>query len=251
MKSSMLLISILVVLFFSLNSPGQIIGCYPPADSVTIGFGCTPPIIVASISPTYSGIDTIIIYPGWNTIMAVKDSTGDWEQIERSYFLVKDSLDQFDYELWYHPRFYPGPPILVPFDSAFECYDQSFDVQLIVKEQNVAVDSLTISFDALVGLDIGQEENDLLLAQQARLYQNYPNPFNPTTNIPFFLPKASPVKIEVFDMAGKKMATVLESRKSAGSHQIEFGGNGLASGIYFCRLEAGQFVDVKKMILIK
>ena len=83
------------------------------------------------------------------------------------------------------------------------------------------------------------------------LNQNYPNPFNPTTNISYVLPKGGKVKIDVFNIKGQKVATLVNGYKSAGSHLITFNASHLASGIYTYRLVSGNFVQVKKMVLIK
>jgi hypothetical protein len=83
------------------------------------------------------------------------------------------------------------------------------------------------------------------------LEQNFPNPFNPTTTIRFTLPASQFVTLRVFDIVGNEVATLVDGRKSSGSHVVEFDGAGLASGIYFCRLEAGQFVETKKLVLMK
>jgi len=84
-----------------------------------------------------------------------------------------------------------------------------------------------------------------------RLSQNYPNPFNPSTTIEYDLPNSSDVKIEVYNIAGQKVQTLLNTKMSAGSHRVEFNAQNLSSGIYYYRIEAGEFQDVKKMILLR
>lgn len=83
------------------------------------------------------------------------------------------------------------------------------------------------------------------------LYQNYPNPFNPVTNIIFDLPMVSNVKITVYDITGKQVSVLLDERKDVGTYSVAFDGTNLASGIYFYRIEAGDFIDTKKMVLVK
>lgn len=88
------------------------------------------------------------------------------------------------------------------------------------------------------------------------LYQNYPNPFNSITHIRFGLPKVSDVKIELFNILGQRIINLLDERKSAGYHRIEFEANRFASGVYIYRIEAcgitgKRFVKRKKMILMK
>jgi hypothetical protein len=86
---------------------------------------------------------------------------------------------------------------------------------------------------------------------QYALGQNYPNPFNPATVIKYQLPAESQVKITVYDVLGKMVTTLVNEKKSAGYYETEFDASGYASGLYFYKIEAGSFTDVKKMMLIK
>jgi len=83
------------------------------------------------------------------------------------------------------------------------------------------------------------------------LAQNYPNPFNSVTQIRFGLPIASEIKIEVFNILGQRVAVLLVTRKPAGYHVVEFEASKLTSGLYFYRIQAGKFIKVKKMLLMK
>lgn len=83
------------------------------------------------------------------------------------------------------------------------------------------------------------------------LSQNYPNPFNPVTQIRFGLPKSTDVRIEIFNILGQRVSVLIDGKRMAGQHKVEFDGRRFASGIYFYRLKAGDFIDVKKMVLIR
>jgi hypothetical protein len=83
------------------------------------------------------------------------------------------------------------------------------------------------------------------------LFQNYPNPFNPSTTIEFMLPISEKVKLDIFNITGQKVETLVDQRMKAGEHSIEFDAKNLASGVYFYQIQAGLFRDVKKMIVIK
>ncbi|HLT24869.1 MAG TPA: T9SS type A sorting domain-containing protein, partial [Ignavibacteria bacterium] len=83
------------------------------------------------------------------------------------------------------------------------------------------------------------------------LSQNYPNPFNPTTKINFSIPKAGLVSLKVYDMLGREVSSLVNSQLNAGIFTAEFNGAGLSSGTYFYRLQVGDFVEVKKMVLLK
>lgn len=98
---------------------------------------------------------------------------------------------------------------------------------------------------------VSSEENkNTDIPKAYSLYQNYPNPFNPTTNIKFDLPEDALVSIKVYDILGKEVYSFKEL-KPAGHHQTGFDGSNLSSGIYFYRLEAGKFIQTKRMVLIK
>jgi trimeric autotransporter adhesin len=83
------------------------------------------------------------------------------------------------------------------------------------------------------------------------LLQNYPNPFNPSTKIVFDIPTASNVKIEVFDITGKRIEELVNENVKAGSYEVEWSASKLSSGTYFYRMQAGSYAETKKMILIK
>ncbi len=83
------------------------------------------------------------------------------------------------------------------------------------------------------------------------LHQNYPNPFNPSTTIAYGLPVASDVRLDVFDVLGRKIATLVNSKQPSGDYSVLFNASTLCSGVYFYRLQAGSFVQTKKMLLIK
>ena len=89
------------------------------------------------------------------------------------------------------------------------------------------------------------------LPKEFALYQNYPNPFNPTTTINYHVSKKCFVTIKVFNVLGKGIATLVNEEKPAGNYEIEFNGSNLSSGVYFYRMQTGNFIDTKKFILIK
>ncbi|MBZ0200796.1 MAG: T9SS type A sorting domain-containing protein [Ignavibacteriaceae bacterium] len=83
------------------------------------------------------------------------------------------------------------------------------------------------------------------------LMQNYPNPFNPTTTISFSLPAKSFVSLAVFNAQGKEVSMLINEELSAGYYSKKWNGMNLSSGVYYYRLEAGQFIETKKLILLK
>jgi hypothetical protein len=83
------------------------------------------------------------------------------------------------------------------------------------------------------------------------LEQNYPNPFNPSTTIRFELPHGSQVSLKVYNTLGQEVATLVNETKPAGVYTVEFDAAGLSTGVYFCRLEAGSFVQTRKLVLLR
>jgi photosystem II stability/assembly factor-like uncharacterized protein len=83
------------------------------------------------------------------------------------------------------------------------------------------------------------------------LSQNYPNPFNPTTKINFSLPKSGAVTLKIYDVLGSEVATLVNSNLKSGSYTVDWNAGGYSSGVYFYRLQAGDFTETKKMILVK
>jgi len=96
-----------------------------------------------------------------------------------------------------------------------------------------------------------KHSGDESLPTEFSLGQNYPNPFNPITDISFSLPVASHVKLEIFNVMGQKVATVVDRHLEAGNHSVTWDGSQGASGVYLYRLTAGDFVESKKMVLLK
>ncbi|HYQ86943.1 MAG TPA: T9SS type A sorting domain-containing protein [Bacteroidota bacterium] len=84
-----------------------------------------------------------------------------------------------------------------------------------------------------------------------KLEQNYPNPFNPTTTIRFALPRSGFTKLMIFNLLGEEVSTVISERLNAGSYTVTWGVPTLASGVYIDRLQAGDFVETKKLLLIR
>lgn len=93
--------------------------------------------------------------------------------------------------------------------------------------------------------------HDITTLTEYRLNQNYPNPFNPTTKITFSLPKSETVILEVFNTLGQRIELLLNEKLNAGTHDIEFNATNLSSGLYFYRIESGDYHNIKKMILLK
>jgi hypothetical protein len=136
----------------------------------------------------------------------------------------------------------------------------------------VAGDSATVAYGLVLGANLSELQNhaDTLEAiygslrtevassrsgqtpTSYALAQNYPNPFNPSTRIVFSLPRTQTVSLKVFDLVGNEVVTLIDhERKPAGHHEIVFDAGSLANGVYLYRLQAGDFSETKKMLVVK
>jgi hypothetical protein len=98
---------------------------------------------------------------------------------------------------------------------------------------------------------VGVEDNIITLPNEFKLLQNYPNPFNPSTTISYSIPELSFVTLKVYDVLGSEIATLVNEEKPIGNYEVVFDASNYSNGIYFYRLQAGSFVETKKMVLMK
>ena len=90
-----------------------------------------------------------------------------------------------------------------------------------------------------------------IIPQKYELEQNYPNPFNPSTKIKYAIPRISQVEIKIYDILGNVVQTLVNEEKSAGVYELIWNAADLSSGVYFYQIHAGNFVQTKKMLLLK
>lgn len=110
------------------------------------------------------------------------------------------------------------------------------------------VKDVFVSLSTVTGVE---EDTEAKIPIQYALEQNYPNPFNPSTTIEFALPQSDNVKLVVYDALGRVVKELASGNYTAGYHKINFNASNLASGVYFYRITAGDFVSVKKLMLLK
>jgi hypothetical protein len=103
---------------------------------------------------------------------------------------------------------------------------------------------------------VGVRNNTIIVPQEYYLYQNYPNPFNPVTKIKFDIragirSQESEVKLIIYDITGREISILVNEKLNPGTYEVTFDGSNFASGVYFYQLRTGDFVETKKLILLK
>lgn len=125
----------------------------------------------------------------------------------------------------------------------------------VAKDIAEMIDEGTIVPSGLIDLSTAniayRRNNTEQLPTEYSLSQNCPNPFNPITEISFAVPEATDVTLEVYNVLGQKIATLVDGRRDAGYHTVNWDGSSVASGVYLYRIEAGDFVESRKMVLLK
>jgi len=128
---------------------------------------------------------------------------------------------------------------------------------ILISGRNLSKEELQKNYHKDIYTILGVENTDNNSSSQSELpteyslSQNFPNPFNPVTTISYQIPTDGIVNLKVYDILGKEVATLVSEMKRAGSYQVVFNGNNLASGIYFYKIQSGNFNQVKRMMLIK
>ena len=134
-------------------------------------------------------------------------------------------------------------------DSGYEFKEWKGDVTGTENPASVTMDdNKTVTAVFQLGTGIADDQNVPL---KYALYQNFPNPFNPSTTIGFDLKEGGRVTLEIYDVLGRKVATVIDKRMKAGRYKIVFYSPKLSSGVYFYKINAGKFSAIKKMLLVK
>jgi hypothetical protein len=123
-------------------------------------------------------------------------------------------------------------------------------LKVLVTDGSASVSSLSSIFEIVAPTSVVGSAG-VALPISYMLHQNYPNPFNPSTTIKFELPKTLHVSLKVYDVLGREVSVLVNDKREAGYHEVKFDGSGLASGVYFYRIQAGEFVQTKKLGLVR
>lgn len=145
---------------------------------------------------------------------------------------------------------YTGDPMVFPSDPNLWVYlkSETDNSHLFFAEP---LDSSTLAKLGFTRFPTSVETIDNNVPADFVLSQNYPNPFNPATNIEFSIPEPAFVTIKVYDAVGNEISTLFNGERGAGNYKVDFDGKNLASGIYYCKMLAGNFSKSIKMLLMK
>jgi len=192
-----------------------------------------------SIAVSYIMADTLLARDD-STMLVARDAVFDGSLVagRRTWQL----LNKPDSSGWNLEAFEQGSVLFVPDVSGL----YRFSLETEWSNDTVSRDTVAVLVEGITEIE---ESSALPLSYYLR--QNYPNPFNPSTTIVYELPRQEQVKIDIFDSAGRKVATLVDAPQNAGRHELNFDASHLASGVYYYRLSAGGFVQTKKMLLLR
>jgi hypothetical protein len=149
---------------------------------------------------------------------------------------------------------YEGIIVTADLTSATASDSVAIDLRVASKDANgftvdqVVSPAFAVGNWKIVGTGVPTQEGP---PARFALEQNYPNPFNPATTIRYELPKATKVSLRIYNVLAQLVATLVNERQEPGYHQFQWNASNVPSGIYFYRLQAGDFVETKKLILLK
>lgn len=210
------------------------------------------------------GTERIKLYKTWSALMNLRNSSPAFTEPENTTYSLSNRikrivLEHADTDVVIVGNFDVNSLTTTgDFTQLGTWYDYFEGTEYIVNdsEQSISLQPgefkifTTKQFDT-PNLSVSNELTGLDTPSKFKLYNNYPNPFNPSTNIKFDVAKAGRVQLEVFDILGRKVASLVNERKTAGNYTVSFDASSLTSGVYFARLTAGNTVQVQKMTLLK
>jgi hypothetical protein len=244
----------LILLFFIIcdNSKSQIISFYPRVDTLYTAGGCTPTQIIASYRYGFNNLDSLQISSDLNTHFWSGISFWSPSNIyyDKVYFLINDSLKQFQSELLIVPvNSYQKTPIFIPFDSVRAFDYRNYFIKLILKNNDIIIDSLSQFCIAKIGNGV-KDKTGLVLDFDQLLY-NYPNPFNQETTIIYNITKTSKAQILIYNIYGQLIELLVNQTLSPGSYSSKWKTDRLVSGQYFIIFKTGDKLETRKCLLLK
>jgi Secretion system C-terminal sorting domain len=248
---------------FDSEAPLSVLEIYPLLDSALVANGAVQSVKVSNnnfyIDPALvaaqpDSINAVTLYDSTTAALVATFSTGTNNIEETVVFTARPILpiavvtDRWNESVLVENRteMDDGSPAVfgsMPFDFTYSTSAASYTAG----SSGQPLGALTW-FDMVVGVD---DSYDVGMLEDYQLFNNYPNPFNPTTKLSFNLPKDENVKLDIFNVLGQKVISLINGKLSAGQHTVDFNANNLPSGLYIYQLKAGSFTNSKKMMLLK
>jgi photosystem II stability/assembly factor-like uncharacterized protein len=209
-------------------------------------------------SPNY--LSTIYGLTGGNSLMKTTNSGSSWFQVlvPSTYDIKGITGSLTDSRSW----FVRGSTIYTSFNQGanwsldYTAPAGTFNHISIIRDSPTRVWAVRSNggISKYPGMSTVIKQIENRIPGEFKLYQNYPNPFNPNTRIRFDIPSVETIhelSLRIYDILGKEIATLADEQLGPGTYEVEWNGSNFASGMYFARLEAGSFIDIKKMVLLK
>ena len=212
--------------------------------------GNTSTSLVSSNNLPLTGYSDVLV-EFWYKAVSMEADEDFWLQISTnggdSYTTIKKWISGVDFE---NDSFYSEYVTITDYNLT----DQTrlrFRCSASDDEDDIYLDEIRVSAsNRLLQVDVTEPEVSVV-PDKLVLDQNYPNPFNPTTSISYSIPIESFVSLLIYDVLGRKVTALINEKKQKGNYEIEFNGGNLTSGIYYYRLQAGDFVRTRKFVLLK
>lgn len=210
----------------------------PSADIVALGVGAIPQQTISTSSIDF-GI--VLISESESDTFYVRN-TGS---VRLPFVITLATVDAFSVDTT-AALLEPGDSLAIAVTFAPPTEGTFSDI--IIVSNLASSDTVTLLGNgALVGL----EDSDLALPQVVTLFQNYPNPFNPTTTIKYALPRPATVQLSIFNLLGEEVALLVNEQQPAGYYHVIWNASNIASGLYFYRLLVGEYIETRKMAILK
>jgi len=195
--------------------------------------------------------ETVHVNPGWNIIGSISSPLLVSDIISNPPGMNTSQFFGYDRSYITSDTIQPGKAYWVKVEGSGELIlsTSSFLTKGNVRIKIVEIDELPPP--APGGVEVEVPQTITQLPRQFMLEQNYPNPFNPKTNIRFRISDFGFVSLKIFDVFGREVKTLVSENKQPGEYEVEWNANDVSSGVYYYRLQAGTFIDVKKMLLLK
>ncbi len=226
------------------------------ASDPALAYGVATTEDFQAVAESVSGLDLNYFFQEWIYGEGFPSYSLSWskESLGNDLFVIHYNIEQAFHK---NPGFFTMP---IQLDISTSNGDTTITIFNNQKSQqfNITVSGnpISVTFDPdnfiLKSISSVTDVNDeLSLPAEFSLSQNYPNPFNPSTKIKYSIKEQGNVKLIVYDILGREVATLVNEQKPAGNYEVTFDASRLSSGVYFYRLRAGSFVSTKKMILLR